>query len=116
MGLYVSDHPLKSYLAKLSERQAKPIAEATRKTSRPNGRINIGGLISKVTRIITKVGKPMLFVKLEDMTDNMEVVVFSDTLARNQAVWRENNVILVNGRVDWRNGEPKMICESATEL
>ena len=58
----------------------------------------------------------MLFVKVEDLSDNLEVLVFSDILNKNPTAWQENKVVSINGRLSWRNGEPKLICEQVQEL
>jgi len=58
----------------------------------------------------------MIFAKIEDFHDSLEVMVFSETLARTLPIWYENNVILVSGKMSWRNGEPKLICDSVKEL
>jgi len=78
--------------------------------------ISIAGVVSSIQRVVTKIGKPMLFAKVEDFNNSLEVVVFPDTLMKNQTVWKENNAVLILGRMSLRNGEPKLICESATEL
>jgi len=44
--------------------------------------VKIGGIISNVKKIITKNGKPMLFMGLEDLTDKIEVVVFARALEK----------------------------------
>ena len=117
LGLYISGHPLNQYLEKLQNYKVKSIKEilSSKKESNNNG-YQIAGVISQVERIISKVGQPILFVKIEDLSGTLEMVVFSDTLAKNPTVWRENNVILVNGRLSWRNGEPKFICQQTVEL
>ena len=113
LGLYVSDHPLNAYRTKMQELNVKPIKELI---GLHNGWVNIGGIISKVQKIITKAGKPMVFAKVEDFSDNIEVVVFSDTLSQNTDVWQENKVVLVSGKISPRDGEAKLICDKATEL
>lgn len=115
LGLYISDHPLNSHRLKLEKVGAKPIKDAMAITSQTE-RFNVGGMISKIQRIVTKLGQPMLFAKIEDFTNTMEVVVFSDTLAKSQEVWKENSAVLVSGRMSFRNGEPKMICDKAIAL
>jgi len=117
LGLYISGHPLNQYLEKIQNYKVKSIKEilSSKKESNNNG-YQIAGVISQVERIISKVGQPILFVKIEDLSGTLEMVVFSDTLAKNPTVWRENNVILVNGRLSWRNGEPKFICQQTVEL
>ena len=74
------------------------------------------GIIASIQRITTKTGQPMLFAKIEDLSNAMEVIVFPETLAKNPMPWKENNIILVSGKMSWRNGEPKLICDSAREL
>jgi DNA polymerase-3 subunit alpha len=117
LGLYISGHPLNQYTEKLKNNRIKPIKDvlADKKTANGNG-CRIAGVISKAQRIISKLGQPILFAKIEDLNDSLEIVVFSDTLAKNPTVWRENNVVMVNGRLSWRNNEPKFICQQAAEL
>ena len=40
----------------------------------------------------------MLFVKIEDLTDNLEVIVFRDPLQKLN-LWKENNIIMINGQL-----------------
>ncbi len=65
---------------------------------------------------MTKNGQPMLFVTLEDLSDNLEVLVFADTLAKNPIIWQENKAVIISGRLSWRNDEPKVICDEVKEL
>ena len=115
IGLYVSDHPLKQHAEKIQTKHAKTIRE-TMAIRNEQLRFNTAGLISTIKRIIAKNGKPMLFARLEDLSDAMEVIVFNDTLARCPEVWKENNAILLSGRMSWRDNDPKIICDSAEEL
>jgi len=117
LGLYISGHPLKQYLEKLQNYKVRSIKEILAKKGESNSNgYQIAGVISRVERIISKLGQPILFVKIEDLSGALEIVVFSDTLAKNPTVWRENNVIIANGRLSWRNNEPKFICQQAIEL
>ncbi len=113
LGLYVSDHPLNAYREKMLYLNVKPIKELA---GMHNGLVNIGGIISKIHKIITKAGKPMVFAKVEDFSDNIEVVVFSDILSQNITVWQENKIVLVSGKISPRDGEAKLICDNVTEL
>jgi len=115
LGLYVSDHPLNAYKAHLQDVGAKLIKDVLAGTSQIE-KHNVGGIIAKVQKIVTKTGRPMLFAKIEDFTNTMEVVVFSDTLEANPSVWQENTAVLVSGRMSFRNGETKLICDKAVAL
>jgi DNA polymerase-3 subunit alpha len=116
LGFYLSDHPLNSYTQKIKEAHAKTIEELRSiKDTRTIQRV--AGLISKIQKIFTKTGQPMLFAKIEDFSPQpLEVVVFNSTLAKTMPVWQENNVVLVEGHMSWRDGEPKIICEAAIKL
>jgi len=116
LGLYLSDHPLKKYLPALKEKRVQPIKEAVNSHHRDRARLKVAGVISGIQKILTKMGQPMLFVKIEDMTDNLEVIVFSETLAKNPYLWKENNIVLVSGQLSLRNGETKLICNEVKEL
>lgn len=116
LGFYLSDHPLKSYGEKIKATQAKPIAEA-RLIKNENQLFRIAGLISKIQKVVTKTGQPMMFVKIEDFSPTpMEVIVFNSTLNKTQSVWEENRVVLVQGKISLRGDEPKMICDQAKIL
>lgn len=116
IGLYLSDHPLNAYAEKIKAYKAKPIKEA-QLIKNETEIFRIAGLISQVKKIVTKTGQPMAFVKIEDFSpEPIEVVVFNSTLNKTNGVWQENSVVLVQGRMSFRNGERKMICDAAKIL
>lgn len=116
LGLYVSDHPLRQFANKIKEFKARPIHEVLRVKDERSTFI-IAGIVSKIQKIFTKKGDPMIFAKIEDFSpQSIEVIVFNNTLAKTMALWEENKPVFIRGRMSWRNGEPKMICDGATEL
>ncbi len=117
MGLYVTDHPLKDFLEKIETNGKKlpPIKEAY-KPANDGKNITTYGIIVGVQRKTTKNGSPMIFAKIEDLNDNIEVLVFNDILNRNPSVWEEGNIIQLTGRVSRKNGEPKILCNDAKKL
>lgn len=122
IGLYLSGHPLDQHKETLKKNKIKTIQELLAEhnggtNGNGNGRMTrIAGIVSNIKQIVSKGGQPILFVRIEDFNASMEIVVFSDTLSKNPAVWRENNVLMAEGRLSWRNNEPKFICERAVEL
>ncbi len=112
LGLYVSSHPLEKFANKLKEK-AFPIAEIGHYVTR---RVRVGGIISRTKKILTKNGNPMLFATVEDRTDKIEVVVFPNSLRRHSKHLHEEKVVLISGKVDMRDGTPKIICEEVEEL
>jgi len=113
LGLYVSSHPLNDF-KKLFEKRATPISKID--ASYVDKKVVLGGLISSVKKIITKNGKPMLFIKFEDLTGRTELVVFPNLLERNPGALQENKIVFVAGRVDDRNGEIKVVADDVQEI
>ena len=113
LGLYVSSHPLEDYKEVL-KKKALPIREL--KQSFMGQRVRIGGIISNIKKIITKMGRPMLFVKLEDLTDKTEVVVFPGVIERNPTAFQENKIVFILGKVDHKDTSPKVIADQIEEI
>ena len=113
LGLYVSSHPLHDF-QKVLEKKSLAISKVS--SALINHQVKIGGIISKIKKIITRTGRPMFFLNLEDLTDKIEVVVFPGIIERNPTAFQENKIVLVSGRVDNRDGVPKLICEEVEEI
>ena len=117
LGLYVSDHPLSLANANGALTLLKPTKikdVLTEKSTVKNYRIC--GMIISVKAIITKTGKPMCFTKVEDQSGSIEVVVFSDTYAKNQACFKDGAVVVLTGRLNFRNGEVSLVCDQIKEI
>lgn len=115
LGLYISDHPLNSYRSRLVASNVRPIKEVLEVKSETE-RFNIGGLVTKTQKIVTKTGKPMAFVKIEDFTHSIELVVFPTIFEQTSAIWKEGITVLVNGKISLRDNEPRFICDRAMSL
>jgi len=113
LGLFVTAHPLENY-KNIFEKKVLPLAKIS--TDIINKRVRVGGIISEIKKVITKTGLPMLFVKLEDLTQKIEVIAFPKVIEKNPAVFQQNKIVLISGRVDNRDGIPKIICEEAEEI
>jgi DNA polymerase-3 subunit alpha len=113
LGLFVSSHPLQSY-RRLFETKTFPISKIDQ--GAVNKKVILGGIISQVKKIITKNGKPMVFMKLEDLTSKTEIVVFPNLLESKPEIFQENKIVFVAGRVDDRNGELKVVADDVQEI
>ena len=118
LGLYISDHPFRPYAEKMAStvRPIKNILSFSDSEVSQNIRIKVAGIISGIQKVLTKRGDPMLFVTIEDMSDKIELIVFSGTLKRCGTALQENKVILAGGKLSSRNGESKIICDAVSEL
>ncbi len=114
IGLYITEHPLQGYIKNNKGNGIKPIGEIVHEDE--NKTVKVCGVITNVQQIRTKTGSPMLFVKVEDLNNNIEILVFSDMLEKNTSIWKENNSVLINGRVSKRNGDTKLICLNVQQI
>lgn len=113
VGLYLSDHPLREYQDQLNLITA-PMSSLAGRTK--DERVRIGGIVTKVHKIMTKRQEPMLFVTVEDSAGSVEVVVFPKILQQNPDLWTDERLIIVEGKVSDKDGEPKILVDSAREL
>lgn len=115
LGLYVSSHPYADY-RKYFDGMLVPLAKFLEQKGHV-GLVRVGGIISDCREILTKKKQePMAFVKLEDGEGEIEVVVFPRTYAESKGVWQKDNVVMIEGKFDERDGAAQMICERGTTL
>jgi DNA polymerase-3 subunit alpha len=113
LGLFVTSHPLDEFRTVME----KKCMEITRvKTNQAARLVKIGGVITLVKKIITKSGKPMIFMSVEDFSDKIEIVVFNSVMEKNSLVLQVNKVVFVYGRVDSRDGEIKIVADKVEEV
>jgi DNA polymerase-3 subunit alpha len=113
LGLYVSEHPLQQISARL-ERDATCFCGQIDK-SLHRQTVIIAGMVSRVRRITTKKDQLMAFAQLEDLHGSIEVVVFPKAYEKTRELWQPDNILLVRGKVQVRDDEAKVICESAVD-
>jgi DNA polymerase-3 subunit alpha len=119
LGLYLSQHPLELFETILSE-TAVPIKELS--VDHHGQSVQVGGTITDVREITTKSGQKMAFVKLEDLSEEMEIVLFPSTYQSTQSSWQRDKVVIIKGKVNSsdKNGNPtseiKVMADSVREL
>ena len=100
LGLYLSDHPLRRIEQEL---HAKVDTYANQVTpDMEDYEVRIGGVIKAVRPILTKSGKAMAFVQLEDLTATIEVIVFPRVFEERRQLLLSDTVVIVRGKVDAR--------------
>jgi len=114
LGLYVSDHPASDYREYL-EKMAIPIRDLS--NDMVGNKVKLGGIISRVHKVFLKnQNKAMLFVTIEDLNGKIELLVFPQTLERLEGVLGEDKMILAEGKLSDKDGDFKLIIDSAKEI
>ncbi len=77
--------------------------------------VKIGGMVSAAKKIRTRSGTTMMFATIDDLEGNVEAVVFEKTLASSENALREDNIVIVRGRVDQKDqGKTCVVVSEAT--
>jgi DNA polymerase-3 subunit alpha len=119
LGLYLSQHPLQLFETILSE-IAVPLNVLN--VDHHGKSVQVGGTITDVREITTRSGQKMAFVKLEDLSEEMEIVLFPSTYQSTQGSWQRDKVVIIKGKVNSsdKNGNPtsevKIMADSVREL
>ncbi len=115
LGLFISDHPLRDYQQKLDfEKGLVKIKDLP--VNRNNIQVKIGGIVTKIQKVLTKTGKPMIFSWVEDTSAKIEVVAFPNILEANPEAFKENNVLVIRGKLSDRDGIPKLMCDDVRAI
>jgi len=121
LGLYVSDHPLlgiESALRRMTEvtirellDQASGNADIGAGPSVEQGGMRlVGGVVTGLSRRYTRKGELMATFVLEDLEAALEVFVFPKAMQEYGGRLEEDAVVLVRGRIDQRDEQPKLVC------
>jgi len=115
LGFYVSGHPLARYADQL--RRFSSFSSSNLGQFQDGMEIKLVGLIAKIKQTQTRAKQEkMAILKLEDLEGVVEVLVFPATYNK---VWRylqPNTVVLVKGRLNLREENPKIIANDLFPL
>ncbi len=114
LGLYISGHPLSRYREDMNRLATATIDDLSELPDK--GEVSLGGLITGVKKINTRKGDTMAFLTVEDLTGSVEVVVFPRPYLQNRLVIREDEVVLIKGRVSGNGEEVKVIADGISSL
>jgi DNA polymerase-3 subunit alpha len=119
LGIYLSSHPLEQHAQYLMEntRQLNKISAAD-----DGKRVSIGGLITGLREITTKNGGRMAFVRIADMTGEIEVIIFPNLYNDRRDVLVPDTVVKISGKLNSRGrdgreeGELKVLADSVDKI
>jgi DNA polymerase-3 subunit alpha len=133
LGLYVSDHPLLGIehmiardtdvsVAELmavaedgAEDEDRPAISLPLPTGRNGDQIvKIGGILSGVTRKVTKKGDAWAAATLEDLGGAIEVLFFPNSYQLYATAIADDAIVIIKGKVDRRDDVPKLIAMDMT--
>ena len=122
-GVYITGHPLDDYrdvLGKLpfSTADLDGLEEREDRGLSLDGQIvDMGGILTEVKGKATKKGSYMGFITLEDLTGQIECLVFPKVYERYQGMMAVDDLVVLHGRLSIREEEaPKLLVEKLIPL
>jgi DNA polymerase-3 subunit alpha len=111
LGFQFGDHPYLEAAPWLAGRVTHDISQMTAELS--GERVTFGALVIGVRRIVTRTKSTMAVLTLEDLHGSIEAVVFPRVYERAQELWREDAILVIEGKVDTRGERPQVVVDRA---
>ena len=124
-GLYLTGHPMDAYRDTVRRIRAPTISSILEDFSQEGGpvrfsdeqRVTICGVVTASKTKTTKNNSLMAYVTVEDDTASIELLCFSRVLDTCGAYLRENQAVVIKGKLSVRDEKaPQIICDSAYPL
>ncbi|MEK7358163.1 MAG: DNA polymerase III subunit alpha, partial [Bdellovibrionota bacterium] len=109
LGFYLSDHPMAGFNAVLKIWTTCEIGKLVNQEG--DRRVVIAGLITEYREIITKKGSRMCFARLEDLSGNVELVVFPEPFSKHELQLKSDQPVLVGGKLEKEGDSVKVMVD-----
>ena len=109
LGLYVSDHPLLGLEHVLSAAADTSLARLTEDSVADGTVVTVAGIVSAVTRKVTKQGKVWATTSIEDLDGMAEALFFPATYELVGSHVIEDQIVVLKARVDKREDVPRLV-------
>jgi DNA polymerase-3 subunit alpha len=116
LGLYVSDHPLLGVEHILRSNTDMSISALVDAGGAQDGFVTIGGLITSISRKVSRTGSSWAIVTVEDLEGSLEVLFFAKTYLQYALTLVEDRVVTIRGRVDHRDDQVRFSAVEMTSL
>lgn len=110
-GIYLSGHPMDEYRQRLKNTKAVPIMKLLEEDNsfQDEQTVCVAGVVQSVKLKTTRNNTTMAYVTIEDDTASLELLVFSKTLTQYAAYFRENETLVVSGKLSIRDDKDPQI-------
>jgi DNA polymerase III subunit alpha len=98
LGIYVSDHPLREISHVIEAARGLSLGDADSFEDGTTGWF--AGILSTVSRVVTRKGKLMIDFILEDLDGTMEGRLFGNVYARFESIFVEDAILRVRAKVE----------------
>lgn len=103
LGFYISGHPLVNLAKEIKYFSKLSIADLNKNFDKRD--IQIVGFVNNIKKLKTKKGDNMCFLNLEDLTGEIEVVLFPKVFAEYGNAFGKDDIVFVKGKVDMKSDD-----------
>lgn len=116
IGMYLSGHPLQSYSAFSELCRMNKVSQLYDETIpiKNNADFSFFCTVQNVKQHTQKNGSRMAFVDLEDMTGEVEGLVFAEAYAVHRELLQRGRAVHINAKVSFKDDAPKLIVQRVT--
>jgi DNA polymerase-3 subunit alpha len=116
LGIYLTANPIQPLMDKIDKLQTHKLGQLDKDEHR-HQQVKVGGMIADLRIVTTRAtGKEMAFVKIEDETGSMEIVVFPSVFAQTKNCWVKGKVVLITGKVEYREEKLAVLADKAQPI
>ncbi len=111
-GMYLSGHPILGYSHLYDRNAALPIGRLTgdEGQSLDGTQVTVLGIVTARKTNVTKKGELMAFITLEDMSGELEALVFPSVYEHCRTLIDGDDVLICSGRLSVTEEERKLLC------
>lgn len=115
IGYYLTDHPINKYREILEKFSSTTIEQIVENEYKMNS-VKIGGIITKFKTTNTKKGDLMATFFLEDITSQIEVLVFPKLFEEKKELLKNDNIVFIKGNLDRNEETVKLLAEEIIRI
>ncbi|MCM2679139.1 DNA polymerase III subunit alpha [Echinimonas agarilytica] len=116
LGLYLTGHPINQYLSELKNYTSNRLKDMT-PTNRGH-KIKAAGLVISARKMMTKKGRPICILTLDDRSGRLDIGLFGDSVEKFEEVAQKDKILIVEGEVSFDDfsGGLKMSADHMMEI
>jgi DNA polymerase-3 subunit alpha len=118
-GIYISGHPMDDYRSFLVNTHVIPIGKLMDEESvfQDDQIVSVAGIVQSIKMKTTRNNSMMAYITVEDNTASIEMLAFSSVLNQYGGYIKENQPVVVTGRLSLRDEkEPQIVINRARPI
>jgi DNA polymerase-3 subunit alpha len=116
LGFYITAHPLDQYRRIIKRYNLLSITDLQKLNANCND-VLVAGILEKIRTTVTKrKAEKMAILRLEDTDGFVEVLVFPDTYKQVFSFLKQDEAVIIKGKLDLKEGTPKIIASDIIQI